>query len=339
MAIQEIEAAAPSPAVKFSPRRIGHANIYIGDRDRSVAFYRDLCGFEIVGTSKTSAFLSNGNSHHDFGLCQADGKPRIGADGKVKSVDNWKGPGSLNHIGWETDNQAHLAAAYQRALENDVEIKRSLYHGGSWALYLFDPEGNYHEFYADATLAWREIFNGGDVSSITSHWDPSIENSDATPLWDPDPEWVAVDGAAFHPLRASRTLFYVDDMPMMVDWFESVAGFELAHRADDDSYAYFAGAARQTGFDIALLRRDRDSEQRLGYQHVSCQMPDADAVDRAEQALSKRGIKPVISIDNEAKRSFFLNDPDGLGIELFVERAHSYTALADVDPNQRRFYA
>ena len=336
MAIQEIEAVAPSPAVKFGPRRIGHANIYIGDRDRSVAFYRDLCGFEIVGTSKTSAFLSNGNSHHDFGLCQADGKPRVGADGKVKSVDNWKGPGSLNHIGWETDNQAHLAAAYQRALEGDVEIKRSLYHGGSWALYLFDPEGNYHEFYADATLAWREIFDGGDVSSITSHWDPSIEDSDETPYWDPNPEWVEVDGAAFHPLRASRTMFYVDDMPLMVDWFENVAGFELAHRANDDSYAYFAGAARQTGFDIALLRRD--SGQRLGYQHVSCQMPDETSVDRAEQALAARGIEPVISIDNDTKRSFFLNDPDGLGIELFVERSHSYDTLADVESSQRPYY-
>ena len=338
MAIQEVgREELASPEVKFGPRRIGHANIYIGDRDRSVAFYKDLCGFDIVGTSKTSAFLSNGNSHHDFGLCQADGKPRVGADGKVKSGDNWKGPGSLNHIGWETDNQAHLAAAYQRALDAEIDIKRSLYHGGSWALYLFDPEGNYHEFYADATREWRKVFDGGDVSTITSHWDPSTDDADPTPYWDPDPNWVEVDGAAFHPLRASRTLFYVDDMPTMVDWFENVGGFNLAFRADDDSYAYFGGSAHQTGFDLALLKRD--GEQRLGYQHVSCQMADEAAVDRAEKALAERGIEPVISIDNEAKRSFFLDDPDGLGIELFVERTHSYSALASVDAAQRPFYA
>ena len=334
---EEISTIADAPAVKFAPRRIGHANIYIGDRDGSVAFYKDLCGFDIVGTSKTSAFLSNGNSHHDFGLCQADGKPRVGADGKVKSVDNWKGAGSLNHIGWETDNQAHLAAAYERAVESGVEIKRSLFHGGSWALYLFDPEGNYHEFYADATLAWREIFNGGDVSSITSHWDPSDENLDPTPYWDPDPKWVEVEGAAFHPLRASRTLFYVDDMPTMVDWFENVAGFDLAYRAEDDSYAYFAGATRQTGFDIALLRRDGD--QRLGYQHISCEMPSEAAIDQAEQTLAERGVSPVISIDSSSKRSFFLRDPDGLGIELFVERTPAFAALSDVEPALRPYYA
>ena len=97
---EEFAGSAAAPTVRFEPRRLGHANIYIGERDRSVAFYSKLCGFDLVGTSKTSAFLSNGHSHHDFGLCQADGKPRVGNDGKVKSVDTWKGPGTLHHIGW-----------------------------------------------------------------------------------------------------------------------------------------------------------------------------------------------------------------------------------------------
>ena len=336
-AIEDIAAPAPAPAVRFGPRRLGHANIYIADRARSVAFYSELCGFDIVGTSKTSAFLSNGNSHHDFGLCQADGKARIGADGKVKSVDNWKGPGTLNHIGWETDNQAHLAAACERALAAGVDIKRSLFHGGSWALYLFDPEGNYHEFYADATREWREIFDGGDVSSVTSHWDPAASPPDPTPYWDPDPDWVAVDGAAFQPLRASRTLFLVDDMAQMVDWFENVAGFEVAYRADDDSYAYLVGAARQSGHDLALLRREGD--QRPGYQQVSCEMPDAAAVEGAERALAARGIEPVISIDTAAKRSFHLRDPDGLGVEFFVEREPDFAALNEIAPEMRAYHA
>ncbi len=333
---EEIMAGSQAAAVKFGPRRLGHANIYIGDRDRSVAFYSKLCGFDIVGTSKTSAFLSNGNSHHDFGLCQADGKPRIGADGKIKSIDNWKGPGTLNHIGWETDNQAHLAAAHDRALDAGVDVKRSLFHGGSWALYLFDPEGNYHEFYADATREWRKIFDGGDVSSVTSHWNPKESAPDSTPYWDPDPEWVEVDGAAFHPLRASRTLFYVDDMPKMIGWFENVAGFALAYRADDDSYAYLVGAAHQSGYDLALLQREGD--RRLGYEQVSCEMPDEAAVERAEQALAERGITPVISIDNTAKRSFYLRDPDGLGVEFFAEREPDFAALNEIPPSERAYY-
>ena len=123
----------------------------------------------------------------------------------------------------------------------------------------------------------------------------------------------------------------------MVDWFENVAGFDLAYRADDDSYAYFSGAAHQTGFDIALLQRDGD--QRLGYQHISCEMPNEAAVDQAEQALSERGISPLVSIDNQSKRSFFLRDPDGLGIELFVERTPEFAALGDVDPALRLYYA
>ena len=333
---EEFAVSAAAPAVRFEPRRLGHANIYIGERDRSVAFYSKLCGFDIVGTSKTSAFLSNGNSHHDFGLCQADGKPRVGNDGKVKSVDNWKGPGTLNHIGWETDNQAHLAAAYERALANDVDIKRSLFHGGSWAIYLFDPEGNYHEFYADATLQWRDIFDGGDVSSITSQWDPKEGTSDTTAHWDPDPAWVEVEGAALHPRRASRTLFYVDDMSKMVEWFESIGGFEIVYRADDDSYTYFSGAAYQTGYDLVLLQREGD--RRLGYEQVSCEMPDEAAIEGAEKALTERGITPEISIDNSIKRSFYLRDPDGLGVEFFVEREPDFASLNDVAPSERAYY-
>ena len=333
---EEFAVSAAAPAVRFEPRRLGHANIYIGERDRSVAFYSKLCGFDIVGTSKTSAFLSNGNSHHDFGLCQADGKPRVGNDGKVKSVDNWKGPGTLNHIGWETDNQAHLAAAYERALANDVDIKRSLFHGGSWAIYLFDPEGNYHEFYADATLQWRDIFDGGDVSSITSQWDPKEGTSDTTAHWDPDPAWVEVEGAALHPRRASRTLFYVDDMSKMIEWFENIGGFQVAYRADDDSYTYFSGAAHQTGYDLVLLQREGD--RRLGYEQVSCEMPDEAAIEGAEKALTERGITPEISIDNSIKRSFYLRDPDGLGVEFFVEREPDFASLNDVAPSERAYY-
>ena len=78
----QIDADRP---VKFSPRRLAHANIFVGQLERSLAFYHDVCGIEIVGTELgiRAGFLSNGNSHHDVGCVEIASAERVGRDGHV----------------------------------------------------------------------------------------------------------------------------------------------------------------------------------------------------------------------------------------------------------------
>ncbi len=336
--IDAAPAKSGAPAVRFPTRRLGHANIYVSERDRAFAFYNGICGFDMVGHSKSSYFLSNGNSHHDFGLNgSGTNEPRYGVDGTLKSVANYRGPGTLNHLGWETADQAALVAAYRRALDADLHIQRSLYHGGSYALYLFDPDGVYHEFYADATLEWRKIFSGGDASSVTEGWDPLAKPADPTPYWDPKPVWVALDQAPIAPRRLSRAVVDVSDVVKLVEFYRDVGGLDLKYLARDKSYAYLGGAARQSGFDLCLLKAERADQ--VGAYRVAAELADEDAVGRAEAALARAGIAPSHRFDDARKRSFFLTDPDRVPIEFFAERTADPEGLGRVDPALRRYAA
>ena len=49
--------------------RIGHVHLKVSDIERSVAFYRDLLGFDVVARyGDRAAFLSAGGYHHHLGL-------------------------------------------------------------------------------------------------------------------------------------------------------------------------------------------------------------------------------------------------------------------------------
>jgi len=328
------------PAVKFSTRRPGHANIFISDLDKAYAFYNGVCGFEGVGFERSikAGFVSNGNTHHDFGLVQASFQPRIGKDGKQQSINNYVGKPGLNHIGWETVNQKELVAAYNRGFKAGVEFKQVLHHGGSWAIYLYDPDGTVHEFYADTTKDWRQYLSGAhDLGLITSQWNPNVGTPIEDHNWIDDPEYRHVEGAPIRPLRVARTVFMVSDVDYVMPFYRDVAGLELVYAAPDKSYAYLRGSAKQTSFDICLVRNDVDAD--LGYHHIACEMPNEKAIAEAEANLAKAGIPILQKVDDSRKRSFFLEDPDKLKVEFFVDRKPDFAALAKVKTDLRPLFA
>ena len=69
--------------VRFRPRRLGHANLFVSDLDRSMRFYNAVCGLEEVRREPAIriGFLSNGNTHHDVGLVQSSTARRVGRGG------------------------------------------------------------------------------------------------------------------------------------------------------------------------------------------------------------------------------------------------------------------
>jgi len=103
--------------VRFSPRRLGHLNLFVRDVEKSAAFYRDVCGFQEVFREEgiSMVFMSNGNTHHDLGLMEITDATRIGRDGHVQvKPGTGKTPG-LNHLGFEMETELGLVEAYRRA--------------------------------------------------------------------------------------------------------------------------------------------------------------------------------------------------------------------------------
>ena len=154
--------------VEFKPRRLGHINLTVSDLDRSMEFYCNVLGIEEVRREPDikAGFLSNGNTHHDVALIEVG----VLADK----------PG-LNHLGWELENQVEQAEAYKRAQQAGIKIDYTAYHQISYGVYLSDPEGNGHEFYADALQDWRIVMRPDRFDMMTSEWSPGEPTPDPEP--------------------------------------------------------------------------------------------------------------------------------------------------------------
>src|ERR1044071_6748720 len=120
---------------------IGHVHLKVSDLERSVVFYRDVLGFEVMHRyGEDALFLSAGGYHHHIGLNTWQSKggmpPPAGATG-------------LFHVAILYPTRAALADAVRRVLAAGIELDGASDHGVSEAIYLRDPDGNGVELYWD----------------------------------------------------------------------------------------------------------------------------------------------------------------------------------------------
>ncbi len=121
--------------------RIGHVHLKVSDIKKSLAFYCDLLGFELITTyGEQAAFISAGGYHHHIGL------------------NTWysrnQGPAGNKHTGlFHTailyPTRKDLAVIYKRLLDAGYPFTGASDHGVSEALYLNDPDMNGGELYCD----------------------------------------------------------------------------------------------------------------------------------------------------------------------------------------------
>ena len=289
--------------VEFKPRRLGHVNLSVSDLKRSMEFYTRVLGIEQVRWEPdiTAGFLSNGNTHHDIALLE------VGE--RVKEP-------CLNHLGWELENQVEQVEAYERALQAGIKIDFMAYHQISYGIYLSDPEGNGHEFYADAMTDWRVIMDPERFDNMTSDWTPGDPAPDPEPKYNASPEIRRVDGAVFQPERVARAIFGTRDLEMMTRFFQDVGGLRRIEGNGDDGSVVLGGTLGLP--DLTLVQvGDGQGE---GLQQFSFEMASEEGLDRAEAEMKKAGIQPELREDDGEKHSIFLRDPDGFLIEFFVDK-------------------
>lgn len=124
-----------------SQTRIGHVHLKVADLNRSLAFYRDLLGFEVTTLyGDQAAFLSAGGYHHHIGLntWNSQGAPTASKYGV-----------GLFHTAILYPTRSDLALILKRLKEADYPLTGAADHGVSHALYLDDPDGNGVELYWD----------------------------------------------------------------------------------------------------------------------------------------------------------------------------------------------
>ena len=124
--------------------RIGHVHLRVADLDRSIAFYRDGLGFNVIADGRPlgfeAAFLAAGDYHHHIGLNtweSAGGEPPP------------PGHTGLYHVAFVYPDRHELSAAIRRLLDHGYAIDHGTDHAATVSVYLEDPDGNGVELYYD----------------------------------------------------------------------------------------------------------------------------------------------------------------------------------------------
>jgi catechol 2,3-dioxygenase len=116
-------------------------HLKVSDLDRSIAFYRDVLGLEVMQRyGPSAAFMSAGGYHHHLGLNTWESR------GGTPPGPNTTG---LYHVAFLFPTRKALGQALARVLEKGVTLSGAADHGVSEAIYFDDPDGNGIEIYRD----------------------------------------------------------------------------------------------------------------------------------------------------------------------------------------------
>ncbi len=130
---------------------LGHVVLYVRDLRRSLAFYRDLLGFQVVGSvfGGRAAALTAGRTHHEILLIE------VGPDAAPIPPGRRVG---LYHIGVKVgDSLDELRRAHAELIAAGAPIVGMSDHTATQSIYLLDPDGNEVEVFVDADPAiWRD---------------------------------------------------------------------------------------------------------------------------------------------------------------------------------------
>jgi len=118
-----------------------HFGLYVRSLREMEQFYCKILGFYVTDRlgsgSEEMVFLSRSlNEHHQVVL----------APGRSKTS-----PSTINQISFEIETLSQLIDAYRALNELGISGMKSMNHGGSWSLYVPDPEGNTVELFVKTT--------------------------------------------------------------------------------------------------------------------------------------------------------------------------------------------
>jgi catechol 2,3-dioxygenase len=134
---------------------IGHIHLRVSDLDRSIAFYRDILGFDLMQRYGTgAAFLGAGGYHHHIGLNTWE---------SLGATPPPAGHTGLYHSAFLYPDRKSLGQVLKRIVDAGIPLDGAADHGVSEAIYLRDPDENGVEIYVDKP---REVWPRNDDGSL-----------------------------------------------------------------------------------------------------------------------------------------------------------------------------
>ena len=142
---------------------IGHVHLKVSNIERSLQFYRDLLGFEVMQHYGNQAvFLSAGGYHHHIGLNTWHSKDAGPAPVQATG---------LYHLAIVYPMRKDLAIAVKRLVDAGYPLTGASDHGVSQAIYLNDPDKNGVELYWDRPREKWPFDEEGNLLMTTEYLD------------------------------------------------------------------------------------------------------------------------------------------------------------------------
>lgn len=139
---------------KASPgMQVGHVHLKVSDLERSIAWYCDVLGLDVIQQyGDQAAFLSAGGYHHHLGLNTWHSR------GGTQPADGTTG---LYHAAFVYPDRQSLGRAIVNLRDKGVDLTGAADHGVSEAVYFDDPDGNGIELYRDRPQGeWPWVSDG-----------------------------------------------------------------------------------------------------------------------------------------------------------------------------------
>lgn len=246
----------PIDATQPTLARLGHVSLVTPDLERSLEFFDDVVGLEVVERTDTEAYLRAWGDfeHHTLSLVAG-------------------GRATVDHVGWRTRRREDVAA-YASALRErgiDVtEIEAGTERGQGEAIRFRTPAGLPYEIYyevekrpADPSRKPAMKTNSGRV------WDHGIS-----------------------PRRIDHVNFVLPDVADEQRWLEDTFGFRTHEyvRLDDGTVHAAWLAVTALAHDVALGRGPAPGP--VGFHHVAYFLDNASDVLRAAEIYAEHAIQP-----------------------------------------------
>jgi catechol-2,3-dioxygenase len=146
--------------MSINPVRLNHAVLFVSDLERSLRFWTEAFGMEVVAREPraSAAFLRlpRSGNHHDLGLFG------IGAGAPPRA----RGTVGLYHLAWQVDTIDELEQA-RLTLARLGAYTGASSHGATKSVYGIDPDGNEFEvMWMLPREDWGEYENAAPVDRL-----------------------------------------------------------------------------------------------------------------------------------------------------------------------------
>lgn|SRR5690625_2187407 len=197
---------------------IGNVKIKVQNLERSIEFYRDILGFDILERTASTVKLTTDGKRNFLTLEQPE-------DVTPKE----RGTTGLYHFAILLPSRSHLANIVIHFVKNNIQFG-SADHLVSEALYFKDPDGNEIEIYRDRKPEeWNWHGEEVEMATIQLDFEDLLKNATPDKSWSKMPENTLMGHIHLHVSKLEITEeFYVKGLGMdVVNRFGSQALFYL----------------------------------------------------------------------------------------------------------------